>query len=100
MDFPLKLDTPNPQFALGIDEFKQVVTMLLKTPVRKFFQSMELGSMAPIHGSEDVMEVGIRETIKQIPNTEIVSLLIDGDVVDLVLKYKDDIVNFQYSIEV
>lgn len=99
MDFPLELNKAT-SFASSIDEFTQDVTILLKNPVRKLFQSISLGSKVPIHGSYDLIEFGVRETIKQIPNTDIQSLSIEDNIVFLSLIYMDEIVNFKFSVEV
>lgn len=96
MDFPLVLQN---KFASGMDEFKQDITLILKNPIRMFFQSLELGNQASPHSSdEELLDTGIRNTVSQISGVTVEYLNIVGEDIELHLKYRDNIVKFQFSV--
>lgn len=97
MDFPLNLESL--QFVEAMDEFRQTVTLLLKEQSGNFMQSNSLGALFSVHsGDEGVIEYGIEETLKKINGVTVESCVVKLPNVSVSLKYKDEIVKFQFSV--
>lgn len=98
MDFPLDINKRG--LVIGMDELQQTVEILLKTPKGEMLQSPTLGAEFSVHvGDVDVLEVGVRETLKQIPGVVVNSCSLQGDLVTVEITYNDEIVKFQFNIE-
>lgn len=100
MDFPLSLSAPNSDFVYSLDEFKQVISLVLKEQVGNFLQSHSLGAQFSIHSSDETsIQVGIENTISNISGVEIDSIEVNLPEVKISLSYQDSIVNFQFNVE-
>lgn len=105
MDFPYHLQV-GATVVSGLDEFKQTIQVLFENNIRLFLQSSSVGSRVDIHTQANVMiDEAVRETVAEIPSTEIVDLQIadserQGKRLDVFLsvRYKNDIVNFTFSV--
>jgi len=99
MDFPLQLKTG--VFITGQDEFKQCILILLKEEAGAFLQNFTLGSKVSIHSLDSLMiEEAIRLTLLSIQGCVIEDLTVDdSENVYMTLKYKDDVVNFNFKLK-
>ena len=103
MDFPRILTSYSP-YTYAMEEFKNTIYVLLKNHLGTFIQSNRLGTRLDIHCPEpDDVKYSIRDTLEQIPNTEVqdVQVLSSGKYYDIKLyvKYLDDIIEFNFSYE-
>lgn len=105
MDFPYHLQE-GATVVSGLDEFKQTIQVLFENSIRLFLQSASIGSRVDVHTQANVMvDEAVRETVAEVPSTEIVDLQIadserQGKRLDVFLsvRYKNDIVNFTFSV--
>lgn len=98
MDFPLDLNTG--VFISSMDEFRQDVEILLKETIGNFMQSPQLGAKFSIHcGDELLIKTGVEETLNQIQGVQVQSCTVQNNEVLVEVKYKDNIVNFQFSVD-
>ena len=87
MDLPINLDG-NSTFVTGVDELKQDLYLLLKEPVKTWYQSCKVGSLIALHSS-DVMELKleVQDTLKQLKGIEVVSVDVEDISVVIRLNY-------------
>lgn len=98
MDFPIVLNKG--EFIHAMEEFKQDLKLLLKEPILGYLQSSNIGALFDVHASdEQLVETGIRNTVQQMNGVEITYLEVRLPLVRLAVKYMDDIVKFQFSVE-
>ena len=79
MDFPIVLDK-NSTFVTGVDEMRQDLYLLLKEPIKTWYQSCSVGSRIALHSS-DIMELKleVQDTLKQLKGIEVVSVDVTED---------------------
>lgn len=97
MDFPLYL-TDN-EFKYSYDELRQVIFMVLKSQLGEFLQSASLGATFSVHSTDSLLlKKGVETTLTQIKNLTVEDITVSLPNVSVSVKYKDSIVNFQFSI--
>jgi hypothetical protein len=74
MDLPIVLKGDS-TFVTGVLELKQDLYLLLKEPIRTWYQSARTGSYIPLH-SADVVELrnAVKDTLAQLKGVEIKSV--------------------------
>lgn len=74
MDLPIVLKGDS-TFVTGVLELKQDLYLLLKEPIRTWYQSARTGSYIPLH-STDVVELrnAVKDTLAQLKGVEIKSV--------------------------
>lgn len=79
MDLPLSLKKDS-TFVTGVDELRQDLYLLLKEPIKTWYQSCKTGSRIALH-SADMTEIklGIQDTLKQLKGIEVISVDVDDN---------------------
>ncbi len=78
MDLPIVLKE-NSTFVNGVLEMQQDLYLLLKEPIKTWYQSARTGSYIPLHSTDAVeLRNAVKDTVSQLRGIEIVSI----DVVD------------------
>lgn len=88
MDLPIVLKG-NSTFVTGVDEMRQDLYLLLKEPIKTWYQSVMVGSRVALHTS-DVTEIKlqVQDTLAQLSGIEVVSVDVIGeDAVTIRLNY-------------
>jgi hypothetical protein len=87
MDLPLSLKKDS-TFVTGVDELRQDLYLLLKEPLKSWYQSCKTGSRIALH-SADVTEIKleIQDTLKQLKGIEVVSVDVDDGFATIRLNY-------------
>lgn len=87
MDLPIILDG-NATFAMGVEELRQSLYLLLKEPIMTWYQSCRVGSRIVLHSS-DVMELKleVQDTLKQLNGVEVVNVDVVGNRVTIQMNY-------------
>lgn len=98
MDFPVNLE--NAGMVSSMEELKQCLWVLLKEEQGQFLQDRTLGSRVKIHSSDnDLIEECIRASVSQIKGVVITNINIIDNNAQLVIKYQDEIVEFQFNVD-
>lgn len=99
MDFPLKLSDNVP--VLGLDEFKQDLELILTEFRGAFLQSPQLGAHFDPHTTgEDILRYGIEQSLSKMRGVIIEDIKMELPTVYLRVKYYDNIVNFQFDLQI
>lgn len=99
MDFPIVLDK-NSTFVTGADELRQDLYLLLKEPMKTWYQSCTTGSRIALH-SADVMELKlqVQDTLKQLKSIEVVSVEVQDEFVTIRLNYNGRELEENFELE-
>lgn len=87
MDLPLKLNG-NATLVTGVDELKQSLYLILKNPIKTWYQSCSVGSRVALHSS-DVMalKLDVQDTLKQLSGVTVVSVVVEDLYITIRLNY-------------
>lgn len=87
MDLPIVLDK-TATFVTGVDELRQDLYLLLKEPIKTWYQGCNVGSRVALH-SADVIELKleVQDTLKQLKSIELVSVDVDDVYITIRLNY-------------
>lgn len=78
MDLPIVLEN-NSTFVTGVMEMQQDLYLLLKEPIKTWYQSCRTGSYIPLHSTDAVeLRNAVKDSVSQLRGIEIISI----DVVD------------------
>ena len=78
MDLPIVLEN-NSTFVTGVMEMQQDLYLLLKEPIKTWYQSCRTGSYIPLHSTDTVeLRNAVKDSVSQLRGIEIISI----DVVD------------------
>ena len=87
MDFPIKLDG-NAKFVTGVDEMKQDLYLLLKEPIKTWYQSCAVGSRIALHSADATeLRLEVQDTLKQLKTVEVESVDVQDIYVTIRLNY-------------
>ena len=87
MDLPIVLDA-NATFVTGVAEMKQDLFLILKEPIRTWYQSARTGSFINLHSTDTVeLRNAVKDSVSQLKGIEIVSIDVIEDQVLLRINY-------------
>ena len=74
MDLPIILKG-NSTFVTGVDELEQNLYLILKEPVKTWYQSARTGSYIALHSTDTVeLRNAVKDSVSQLANVELVSV--------------------------
>ena len=74
MDLPIVLDK-NSTFVTGVMELKQDLFLILKEPIKTWYQSIRTGSFIPLHSTDAVeLRNAVKDSVSQLRGVEIKSI--------------------------
>ena len=87
MDLPIVLDG-NATFVTGVTEMKQDLYLILKEPIRTWYQSARTGSFINLHSTDTVeLRNAVKDSVSQLKGVEIISIDVIEDQVLLRINY-------------
>lgn len=87
MDLPVKLNG-NATFVTGVDELRQSIYLVLKEPIRTWYQSCSVGSRVALHTSDVLaLKTDVQDTLKQIKGVTVVLVDVRDIYITIKLNY-------------
>ena len=99
MDLPIVLNEDS-TFVMGVMEMQQDLYLLLKEPIKTWYQSTRTGSYIPLH-STDAMELrnAVKDTVSQLNGVEIISIDVVETNVILRINYNGREITNKFELE-
>ena len=99
MDLPITLNEDS-TFVTGVMEMQQDLYLLLKEPIRTWYQSCRTGLYIPLH-STDVVELrnAVKDSVSQIRSIEIISIDVVETNVTLRINYNGREITNNFELE-
>lgn len=99
MDLPIVLNEDS-TFVMGVMEMQQDLYLLLKEPIKTWYQSTRTGSYIPLHSTDAVeLRNAVKDTVSQLNGVEIISIDIVETNVILRINYNGREIMNKFELE-